>query len=114
MIAYMATHESTTRRMLESILAVEEEHAEDLSTLLASFKEKGEEPGQGGKGSKDRHSKTKESKKKSSKNKDKPSKRDVMPDAIFPTEEAKFDAVVATTQQMLRSGRPPPCPMPWS
>ena len=36
----------------------------------------------------------------------KPSKRDVMPDAVFPTETAKFDAVVATTQQMLRSGRP--------
>src|SRR6476619_6006162 len=36
----------------------------------------------------------------------KPSKRTVLPDAVFPTEEAKFDAVVATTQQMLRSGRP--------
>ena len=36
----------------------------------------------------------------------KPSKRDVMPDAVFPTETAKFDAVVATTAQMLRSGRP--------
>jgi preprotein translocase subunit SecA len=36
----------------------------------------------------------------------KPSKRDVMPDAVFPTEAAKFDAVAMTTQQMLRSGRP--------
>ena len=36
----------------------------------------------------------------------KPSKRDVMPDAVFPTEAAKFDAVVATTTQMLGSGRP--------
>ncbi len=36
----------------------------------------------------------------------KPSRRDVMPDAVFPTEAAKFDAVVATTTQMLGSGRP--------
>jgi preprotein translocase subunit SecA len=36
----------------------------------------------------------------------KPSKRNVIPDAVFPTEAAKFDAVVTTTQQMLRSGRP--------
>jgi preprotein translocase subunit SecA len=36
----------------------------------------------------------------------KPTKRVVMPDAVFPTEAAKFDAVVRTTQQMLAAGRP--------
>jgi preprotein translocase subunit SecA len=36
----------------------------------------------------------------------KPSKRNVMPDAVYPTEAAKFDAVATTTQQMLASGRP--------
>ena len=34
MIRYIADGDPTTRRMLESILAVEEEHAEDLKTLL--------------------------------------------------------------------------------
>jgi bacterioferritin len=34
MIAYLAKDDPTTRRMLEGILAMEEEHAEDLSTLL--------------------------------------------------------------------------------
>src|SRR5262249_11639234 len=34
MIAYLGTDDPTTRRMLESILAVEEEHAEDLVSLL--------------------------------------------------------------------------------
>jgi bacterioferritin len=34
MIAYLANDDPTTRRMLEGILAMEEEHAEDLSTLL--------------------------------------------------------------------------------
>lgn len=34
MIRYLADNDPTTRRMLESILAVEEEHADDLSTLL--------------------------------------------------------------------------------
>lgn len=34
MIDYLATNDSTTRRMLETILAMEEEHADDLSTLL--------------------------------------------------------------------------------
>jgi len=34
MIAYLGNDDSTTRRMLEGILAVEEEHAEDLVTLL--------------------------------------------------------------------------------
>jgi preprotein translocase subunit SecA len=36
----------------------------------------------------------------------KPSKRNVMPDIVFPTEAAKFDAVVKATQEMLRVGRP--------
>ncbi|HTO06748.1 MAG TPA: ferritin-like domain-containing protein [Myxococcota bacterium] len=35
MIQYLGTNDPTTRRMLEGILAVEEEHAEDLVTLLA-------------------------------------------------------------------------------
>src|SRR5262245_57571563 len=34
MIAYLAGHDSTTRKMLEGILAAEEEHAEDMATLL--------------------------------------------------------------------------------
>ena len=34
MIAYLGNDDPTTRRMLEGILAMEEEHAEDLSTLL--------------------------------------------------------------------------------
>jgi bacterioferritin len=37
MINYLGHNDSTTRRMLEGILAVEEEHAEDLSTLLAEL-----------------------------------------------------------------------------
>ena len=37
MIAYMGTNDSTTRRMLEEILAVEEEHADDLVSLLGGF-----------------------------------------------------------------------------
>jgi bacterioferritin len=34
MIGYLGNDDSTTRRMLEGILAMEEEHAEDLVTLL--------------------------------------------------------------------------------
>jgi bacterioferritin len=37
MIDYVGSDDSTTRRMLEGILAMEEEHAEDLSTLLAEL-----------------------------------------------------------------------------
>jgi len=33
-IAYLANDDSTTRRMLEAILAMEEEHADDLASLL--------------------------------------------------------------------------------
>jgi bacterioferritin len=38
MIAYLGNGDSTSRRMLEDILAVEEEHADDLSSLLAEMK----------------------------------------------------------------------------
>lgn len=38
MIAYIKDKDSTTRRMLETILAVEEEHAEDLVSLLVDVK----------------------------------------------------------------------------
>jgi bacterioferritin len=34
MITYLGTRDSTTRRMLEGILAMEEEHADDLAGLL--------------------------------------------------------------------------------
>jgi bacterioferritin len=34
MITYVASDDPTTRRMLEEILAMEEEHAEDLASLL--------------------------------------------------------------------------------
>jgi bacterioferritin len=39
MIHYLGHDDSTTRRMLEGILAVEEEHADDLVSLLANLKE---------------------------------------------------------------------------
>jgi bacterioferritin len=34
MIMYLAENDPTTQRMLKEILAVEEEHAEDLASLL--------------------------------------------------------------------------------
>jgi len=37
MIRYLGENDITTRRMLESILAVEEEHAEDLASFLADM-----------------------------------------------------------------------------
>jgi bacterioferritin len=37
MIRYLGNDDPTTRRMLEGILAVEEEHADDLAKLLASL-----------------------------------------------------------------------------
>lgn len=37
MIGYLGNDDSSTRRMLETILASEEEHAEDLVTLLAGL-----------------------------------------------------------------------------
>ena len=36
MIRYLGDRDPTTRRMLETILAAEEEHAEDLASLLCS------------------------------------------------------------------------------
>ncbi|HKU79605.1 MAG TPA: ferritin-like domain-containing protein, partial [Rhodanobacteraceae bacterium] len=41
MIRYLGDGDPTTRRMMEEILAVEEEHAEDLSTMLAELGHKG-------------------------------------------------------------------------
>lgn len=37
MIRYLGEKDSTTRRMLEGILAMEEEHADDLSSILATL-----------------------------------------------------------------------------
>ena len=39
MIAWLDGKDSTTRKMLEGILAVEEEHAEDMSSLLVGLKD---------------------------------------------------------------------------
>jgi len=41
-IQYLGNDDPTTRRMLEEILAVEEEHAEDLGTMLENLGRKGE------------------------------------------------------------------------
>lgn len=41
-VQYIGDDDPTTRRMLEDILASEEEHAEDLKTLLEELGEKGE------------------------------------------------------------------------
>lgn len=38
MVDYLATRDPTTRRIMEEILAVEEEHADDLVSLLEDFK----------------------------------------------------------------------------
>ncbi len=38
MILYLAEHDPTTQRMLKDILAMEEEHADDLASLLVSRK----------------------------------------------------------------------------
>jgi len=40
MIRYVGNDDPTTRRMLEGILAVEEEHADDLVSLLARFEKR--------------------------------------------------------------------------
>ena len=42
MIDYVGSADPTTRRVLESILAMEEEHAEDMNTLLEQLGKKGE------------------------------------------------------------------------
>src|SRR5262245_39688088 len=39
MIAYLGTNDPTTRRMLEGILAIEEEHADDLVSLLERIRD---------------------------------------------------------------------------
>jgi len=36
-IQYLGEQDSTTRRMIEGILVVEEEHADELADLLATF-----------------------------------------------------------------------------
>jgi bacterioferritin len=41
-IQYVGNDDPTTRRMLEGILAMEEEHAEDMNTLLEELGKKGE------------------------------------------------------------------------
>jgi len=41
-INYVGDRDTTTKRMLEGILAVEEEHAEDMKTLMENFGKKGE------------------------------------------------------------------------
>ena len=42
MITYIGADDPTTRRVLEGILAVEEEHADDMNTLLEQLGKKGE------------------------------------------------------------------------
>jgi len=39
MVAFLEGKDATTRRMLESILAVEEEHAEEMSSMLKNVNE---------------------------------------------------------------------------
>jgi bacterioferritin len=39
MIAYLSTRDSTTQQMLKGILAMEEEHADDLASLLGEIKD---------------------------------------------------------------------------
>jgi bacterioferritin len=39
MILWVSDRDSTTRKILEGILAVEEEHAEDMASLLAGLKD---------------------------------------------------------------------------
>jgi bacterioferritin len=49
-INYVGDRDTTTKRLLEGILAVEEEHAEDMKTLMENFGQKGEpaKPGRDG------------------------------------------------------------------
>ncbi len=44
MINYIGSDDPTTRRVLEGILAMEEEHADDMNTLLEQIGQKGEPP----------------------------------------------------------------------
>jgi bacterioferritin len=41
-VEYIGTDDPTTRRIMEEVLAQEEEHAEDMATLLAQLGQKGE------------------------------------------------------------------------
>ncbi|MEO7934770.1 MAG: DUF892 family protein [Dokdonella sp.] len=41
-VAYLGNADTTTRRIMEEILAVEEEHADDMNTLLEELGKKGE------------------------------------------------------------------------
>jgi bacterioferritin len=41
-IQYLGDQDPTTRRMMEGILAMEEEHADELSDLLVAFPEEAE------------------------------------------------------------------------
>jgi bacterioferritin len=41
MIRYIGEDDPTTRRMLEGILATEEEHADDLRTLIQALRDGG-------------------------------------------------------------------------
>jgi bacterioferritin len=50
MIRYLGDDDPTTRRLIEEILAKEEEHAEDLVTILGSLGGWAEEEGNGGAG----------------------------------------------------------------
>lgn len=45
-VQYLGNDDPTTRRMMEEILAKEEEHAEDLSTLLEELGKRGEPAGE--------------------------------------------------------------------
>jgi len=45
LINYIGDTDSTTRTMLEEILAMEEEHAEDMATLLGALDKKSEKQG---------------------------------------------------------------------
>ena len=47
-IQYVGDADTTTKRMLEGILAMEEEHAEDMKTLMEDFGKKGEPAKPGG------------------------------------------------------------------
>ena len=46
-VAYLGDKDTTTRRMFEEILAVEEEHADDLVSLLGGFSSNGKGNGKG-------------------------------------------------------------------
>jgi bacterioferritin len=46
-IQYLHDHDPSTRRMLENILAVEEEHADEMSDLLGGFPVESKDKGQG-------------------------------------------------------------------